>query len=157
MPLVEHYLADLQSVQELRCYGNIAPNAKCQRVLELALCLVINVLNCFKSILLCRLVCLPETIHQYIYPGRIWECLEFRPFGLQKFQGATFPQCFADTRASLDSRKRKSTEVQTPKPRPTYASNRAPRLQIRRRGQVFLYASPLLVVVTCDRMSVVTL
>ena len=35
-PLVVHYWADLQSVHGFRC--NIAPNAKCQRVL--ALCLV---------------------------------------------------------------------------------------------------------------------
>ena len=27
-------------MHEFRCYGNIAPNAKCQRVLVLALCLV---------------------------------------------------------------------------------------------------------------------
>ena len=27
-------------MHEFRCYDNIAPNAKCQRVLELALCLV---------------------------------------------------------------------------------------------------------------------
>jgi len=42
-PLVVHYWADLQSVHGFRCYDNIAPNAKCQRVLVLALCLV-----CFK-------------------------------------------------------------------------------------------------------------
>ena len=35
-----HYWADLQSVHGFRCYDNIAPNAKCQRVLVLALCLV---------------------------------------------------------------------------------------------------------------------
>jgi len=39
-PLVVHYWADLQSVYGFRCYDNIAPNAKCQRVLVLALCLV---------------------------------------------------------------------------------------------------------------------
>jgi len=39
-PLVVHYWADLQSVHGFRCYDNIAPNAKCQRVLVLALCLV---------------------------------------------------------------------------------------------------------------------
>jgi len=37
-----HYRADLQSVHGFRCYDNIAPNAKCQRVLVLALCLVAN-------------------------------------------------------------------------------------------------------------------
>jgi len=35
-----HYLANLQSVHVFRCYNNIAPKAKCQRVLVLALCLV---------------------------------------------------------------------------------------------------------------------
>ena len=39
-PLVVHYWADLQSVHAFRCYDNIAPNAKCRRVLVLALCLV---------------------------------------------------------------------------------------------------------------------
>jgi len=39
-PLFVHYGADLQSVHGFRCCGNIAPNAKCQRVLVLALCLV---------------------------------------------------------------------------------------------------------------------
>ena len=40
-PLVVHYCADLQSVHGFLCYDNIAPNAKCQRVLVLALCLVL--------------------------------------------------------------------------------------------------------------------
>ena len=31
--LVVHYWADLQSVHGIHCYDNIAPNAKCQRVL----------------------------------------------------------------------------------------------------------------------------
>jgi len=39
-PLVVHYWADLQSVHGFRCYDNIAPNAKCQRILVLTLCLV---------------------------------------------------------------------------------------------------------------------
>ena len=39
-PLAVHYWVDLQSVHEFRCYENIVPNAKCQRVLVLALCLV---------------------------------------------------------------------------------------------------------------------
>jgi len=41
-PLVVHYLADLQSVHGCRCYDKVAPNAKCQRVLVLALYLVSN-------------------------------------------------------------------------------------------------------------------
>jgi len=40
-PLVVHYWADLQLVHRFCCYDNIAPNAKCQQVLVLALCLVI--------------------------------------------------------------------------------------------------------------------
>jgi len=39
-PLVVHYWAYLQSVHGFRCCDNIASNAKCQRVLVLALCLV---------------------------------------------------------------------------------------------------------------------
>ena len=35
-----HYWTDLQSLHGLCCYDNIAPNAKCQWVLVLALCLV---------------------------------------------------------------------------------------------------------------------
>jgi len=38
-PLVVHYWADLQSVRGFRCYDNTAPNAKCQRVLVLFVCL----------------------------------------------------------------------------------------------------------------------
>ena len=38
--LVVHCWVDLQSVDGFRCYDNVAPNAKCQRVLVLALCLV---------------------------------------------------------------------------------------------------------------------
>jgi len=41
-PLVVHYLTDLHSVRGFRCYDNITPNAKCQRVLMLALCLVFH-------------------------------------------------------------------------------------------------------------------
>jgi len=40
--LVVHYWADLQSANGFRCYDNIAPKAKCQRVLVLALCLVLK-------------------------------------------------------------------------------------------------------------------
>ena len=39
-PLVVHCWADLQSVHAFRCYENIVLNAKCQRVLVVALCLV---------------------------------------------------------------------------------------------------------------------
>jgi len=39
-PLVVNYWADLQSVRGFRCCDSIAPNAKCRRVLVLALCLV---------------------------------------------------------------------------------------------------------------------
>ena len=36
LSLLMHYLADLQLVQGHRCYDNIAPNAKCRRVIVLA-------------------------------------------------------------------------------------------------------------------------
>jgi len=38
-PLVVNYWEDLQSLRGFRCYDNIAPNAKCQRVLVLPVCL----------------------------------------------------------------------------------------------------------------------
>jgi len=69
-----HYWADLQSVHEFRCYDNIAPNAKCQRVLVLALCLVYSNSQ-------------PEL-----------DLAVLRPFAeqiLQKFKGRTFAQHFA--------------------------------------------------------------
>ena len=44
-PLVVHYWADMQSVHGFRCYDNTAPNAKCQRLLVLALCLVIIIIT----------------------------------------------------------------------------------------------------------------
>jgi len=55
-PLVVHYRADLQSVHALRCYDNIAPNAKYQRVLVLALCLVTvcSTLKCFSTQMCCN-------------------------------------------------------------------------------------------------------
>jgi len=40
-PLVVHYWAVVQSVHAFSCYDNIAPNAKCQRVVVLALCLFV--------------------------------------------------------------------------------------------------------------------
>ena len=40
MPLVVHCWMDLQSVHGFRCCDNIVLNAKCQRVLVLALCVV---------------------------------------------------------------------------------------------------------------------
>jgi len=39
-PVVVHYWAELQSVHGFHCYDNIAPNAKCQWVFVLTLCLV---------------------------------------------------------------------------------------------------------------------
>jgi len=46
-PLVMHYLADSQSVHGFRCYDNIAPNMKWQRVLVLTLCLVFLLIDAF--------------------------------------------------------------------------------------------------------------
>jgi len=40
-----HYWVDLQSVHKFRCYDNRAPNAKCQRLLVLALFLVLYLLS----------------------------------------------------------------------------------------------------------------
>jgi len=42
-----HSWADLQLVHGFRCYDNIVPNAKCQRMLVLAVCLVIIVIIIF--------------------------------------------------------------------------------------------------------------
>jgi len=39
-PVVAHYWADLQSVHWFRSYDNLVPNAKCQQVLVLGVCLV---------------------------------------------------------------------------------------------------------------------
>jgi len=39
-PLFMHYWADLQLVHGFHCYDNIMPNAKCQRLLVHALCIV---------------------------------------------------------------------------------------------------------------------
>ena len=51
--LVVHYWVDLQSVNRFSCYDNIVPNAKCQRVLVLAQCLV----NYSKGIRLVKILC----------------------------------------------------------------------------------------------------
>jgi len=45
-PLVVHYWAGLQLVHRFRCYDNIVPNSNCQRMLVLALCLVVIVQVC---------------------------------------------------------------------------------------------------------------
>jgi len=42
-PLVVHYSADLHAVHRFLCYDNIVPNAKCQRMLVFAVCLVVVV------------------------------------------------------------------------------------------------------------------
>jgi len=43
-PLVVHYGADSQSVHGFQCYDNIAPNAKCQRVLVFVVCLIHDII-----------------------------------------------------------------------------------------------------------------
>ena len=50
-PLVVHYWADLQLVHGFCCYDNRAPNAKCQRVLVLAQCLVVILTTSIQVIL----------------------------------------------------------------------------------------------------------
>jgi len=48
--VVVYYWADLQLVHRFRCYDNTALNTKCQRVLVLALCLVVVLLDpCMKE------------------------------------------------------------------------------------------------------------
>jgi len=42
-PLVMHYWVNLQSVHWFHRYDNIAPNTKCQRVLILAVCLIVKI------------------------------------------------------------------------------------------------------------------
>jgi len=78
-PLVVHCWADLQSVHGFRCYDNIAPNAGCQRVLVLALCLVItfrvshrrremycgHVTRVCLCVCLCLYVCVPVHGHAH--------------------------------------------------------------------------------------------
>ena len=51
-PLVVHYWVDLQLMHGFCCYNNIAPNAKCQWVLVVALCLVLVciILSCSRYI-----------------------------------------------------------------------------------------------------------
>jgi len=53
-PLVLCYWADLQLVHWFGCYDNILPNAKCLRVLVLALCLVIKVTTCLENLEMSR-------------------------------------------------------------------------------------------------------
>ena len=57
-PVVVQYWADLQSVHGFNCYDNIAPNAKCQRVLVLAVCLVVVVVVTPATAWWTRCVCL---------------------------------------------------------------------------------------------------
>jgi len=45
-PLVVHYWVDLRLVHRFCCCDNIVPNVKCQRVLVLALCLVLVLVCC---------------------------------------------------------------------------------------------------------------
>jgi len=44
-----HYWEDLQSKHGFRCYNNIAPNAKYQRVLVLAVCLIVDVVGPYNN------------------------------------------------------------------------------------------------------------
>jgi len=64
-PLVVHYWADLKSVPGFRCYDNIAPNAKCQRVLGLCLVELVSAVVFFH---------LPSFHDEYQTPVRSWSC-----------------------------------------------------------------------------------
>ena len=63
-PLVVHCWADLQSVHGFCCYDNIATNAKCQRVVVLALCLVTDIYKAQDrpTAMICVGVCLSVTL-----------------------------------------------------------------------------------------------
>jgi len=50
-PLVVHYWTDLLLVHGFRCCDSIAPNAKCQQVLVLTLCLVLIVVHYSEGLL----------------------------------------------------------------------------------------------------------
>jgi len=61
-PVVVHYWMDLQSVHGFRCYDNTAPNAKCQWVLVLALCLIFLI---FFSVLFYCILRLVHSLHRW--------------------------------------------------------------------------------------------
>jgi len=64
-PLVVHYWANLQSVHGYRCYDNIAPNAKCQRVLVLDLCLLLFAFELVEYVLCTFLLFLSVVHHEF--------------------------------------------------------------------------------------------
>jgi len=79
-----HYWADLQSVHGLCCCDNIAPNAKCQQLLVLALCLVVAVVVVMLahsflfvwpifSALFCTVLSLLYTFQEVAHVGQ-WVC-----------------------------------------------------------------------------------
>jgi len=80
-------LGDLESVHGFCCYANIVPNAKCQPVLVLALCLVCIVIvrpchsTAYTDVACCyrwsSMICLSVTI---VSPANISELIEM-PFG----------------------------------------------------------------------------
>jgi len=93
-PLVVHSWVDLQSVHGFRCYDNIAPIAKCQRVLVLDLCLV----YCFYTDhfrgryrevgRVCVCVCLCVSMCQCM-------CVRSTTFELHEFRRRYLPWCFS--------------------------------------------------------------
>jgi len=66
-----HYWADLQSVHGFRCYDNIAPNAKCQRLLVLSLCLCFVIKFCYS----CDTVLVVEQQCTVLYVRRLLSVL----------------------------------------------------------------------------------
>jgi len=59
-PVVVHCWARLQSLRGFRCYVNIAPNAKCQRVLVIALTLLVLTFQRFNA-------CITQRLHACKY------------------------------------------------------------------------------------------
>ena len=81
-PLVVHYCVDLQSMHEFHCHDNIAPNAKCQQVLVLAVWLVIIIIitiavyvtNCIKRVgsILRNALCCDHPRHHHSQRRNTW-------------------------------------------------------------------------------------
>jgi len=100
-PLVVHYWPNLQSVHGFHCYDNIAPNAKYQRVLVVALCVFLCVsvtsstkLTKFGSRYLILWFSKREKIWRFVkgaldvHSGKIWELwLRGSPWGAKILKG----------------------------------------------------------------------
>jgi len=88
-PLVVHYWANFQSVHGFRCYNNVAPNAKCHRVLVLALSLALSFFHPLLFRRSCAAVC-------FGIDCVLWD-VHMDPL---KFEGRK-PQIFANLRTQM--------------------------------------------------------